>query len=276
MRIAIQGSPGAFHEFAARKWFGDENITFVYCENFGEAFAAVENGQADQAIVAIENSLYGNINDVYDLLQKHHFYIHGEVMLHIHQQLIGLPGAQLQDITAVYSQDVALAQCQEFLSSHLPEAAPTEHHDTAASVEYIKIKANPHYAAIASRFSAHFYGLPILAENIEDTTQNYTRFVVLDKTPATFADANKASLILVTDHTPGALYRALGVFAKHNVNLTTVHSRPIPEKAWRHKFYLDVNVVGSSLQHAVTELGAQKASVKILGEYRQSITTYDT
>jgi prephenate dehydratase len=276
MRIAIQGTAGAFHEFAARKWAGDIPIDFVYCDTFRAVFKALDEGKADKAVSAIENSLYGSINDVYDLLQKYHFAITGEIMLHIHQQLIGFPGASLKDITEVYSQDVALAQCEDFLAAKLSNATPFEHHDTAASVELVKNKGDAKLAAIASRFSAHYYGLPILAENIEDNPQNYTRFVVLEKNTRSTPGADKTSIILTTDHTPGALYRALGVFAHYGVNLTAAHSRPIPEKAWRHKFYLDVDVTGDILQAAVTTLKEQGASVTILGQYKHAITTFDT
>jgi prephenate dehydratase len=276
MRIAIQGTSGAFHEFAAKKWFNDTSIDFIYCDTFRDVFRTLQNNEADHAVVAIENSLYGSINEVYDLLQKHHFTIRGEVMLHIHQQLIGLPGASLEALERVYSQDVALAQCEEFLAHRTPQATPTEHHDTAASVEYIKAQKNPRYGAIASRFSAQHFGLPILAENIEDNPQNYTRFVVLQEETAPIENADKTSLIVVTDHTSGALYRMLGVFAQHAINLATMHSRPIPEKPWRHKFYLDLDAAGTTLHTALADLEAQNISVTILGEYKQSIITYDT
>lgn len=274
MKIAIQGEAGSFHELAAHRWFGT-SIDLICCPTFGGVFAAMQNNQADAAVVAVENSLYGSINEVYDLLQKFSFPIIGEIPERIHQNLITLSGTDPKDITQVFSHPVALAQCSEFLDKNLPRAERIELHDTAAAVEHIKDMGNPGYAAIASSSAAALHGLPILQAAIEDQTTNFTRFLVLQKNPTHIQTANKASLILQTNHQPGALYRVLGVFADANVNIVKLQSRPIIGKVWKYQFYLDVQTAGRPLQNFISEITSQGCEITILGEYLAAPTTLE-
>lgn len=266
--IAIQGEEASFHAIAAQQYFGGD-VTFVTCETFAETFAALRDGKADYALTAIENSLYGSINEVYDLLLDDHFWICGEVYLRIEQCLIGLPGAKIKDIKEVHSHPVALAQCEAYLDKNLAHAERFEHHDTAGSVADIKKWGVMSKAAIASAGAAKLYGMKILAREIETNTQNYTRFVVLTRDKTINAEANKTSLILSTDHTPGALYNALGAFAKRDLNLSKLQSRPIIGKAWHYIFYADVSASADSqtFQDALAELARQQCDVTVLGSY---------
>ena len=273
MRIAIQGTLGAFHEFAARKWYKDQSIEFVYCDTFREVFKALQEKRADLAVVALENSLYGSINEVYDLLQHSSSTIAGEIMLHIHQQLIGLPGAPLAGIKYVYSQPVALAQCNYYITTHLPHATPVDYHDTTASVHYVKEQNDPSIAAVAGIDAAKEYGLSVIAENIEDNKQNFTRFLVIDPNGKSPANANKSSLVLTTNHTPGALAHVLSIFAKAGVNLSKLQSRPIVGDAWKYRFYVDLETAGTSLHALLSDVRQTGATIAILGEY-QSGKTY--
>jgi prephenate dehydratase len=272
MRIAIQGTPGAYHEIAAREFFGPD-IGLVYCHDFETTFEALKNNQADQAVIAIENSVFGSINPVYDLIEKYRFPIVGEVKVRISHQLIGLPGADINKITHVYSQPVALAQCSYFLDKY-PKIEKIEYFDTAASVKHIVEQGDIHHAAIASRKSAEFYKGEILAENIENHDQNYTRFLVYDpkhdlqKSPITGAD--KASLIVTTDHAPGALFCALRAFTSRDMNLVNIQSRPIQGTAWRYKFYFIVESAGDLLRGAIDEILDLGYDVKLLGEYKRA------
>lgn len=271
MRVAIQGEPASFHHIAATGWYGDID-GLVCCPTFADVFKALAAGRADAAVVAIENSLYGSISEVYDLLLQAGVPIIGEVHERIHQNLITLPGASLDGITHVYSHPVALAQCANFLESALPAAKKTEYHDTAESVAFIKQAGNPRFAAIASHAAAELHGLPILQEKIEDEHLNFTRFVVLQPGGTPPGDANKASLVLQTSHRPGALYAALGVFARRNINLSKLQSRPIPGKVWKYQFYLDVETAGDTLHTVIGEVTAQGGTVTVLGEYRAATT----
>lgn len=267
MKIAIQGSTGSFHHLAALRWFG-ESIEIVPCETFLGVFQALADLEADHAICAVENSLYGSINEVYDLLLAFKYPIVGELPEHIHQQLIGLPGADVSQISRVYSHPVALNQCREFLAEHLPAAEKIEYHDTAEAVALIKQLDNPTYAAIAGHAAAAHHGMQILQENIEDERTNFTRFLILDPSASEVAGANKASLILRTSHAPGALYRALGVFANLGINLTKLHSRPIRGQVWKYQFFIDIEADQRQLDIALSELSGLGCEVTVLGHYK--------
>lgn len=270
--IAIQGDHASFHDIAAAQFFDTKNER-VFCDTFADTFAALATDKADYALCAIENSLYGSINDVYDLLFAYNFHIVGEVYLQIEQCLIGLPGTKLDDITEVYSHPVALAQCERYLDMELPQAKRMEYHDTAASVELISRLQKPAVAAIAGRKAAELYGMEILAPSIETDSQNYTRFVALSKQVAADTSTDKTSLVIKTDHAPGALYTALGSFAKRDINLTKLQSRPLPGSVWRYIFYIDV-ATGSdtpSFQQALDELNVQGCDVTILGSYQSGL-----
>ena len=267
MKVAIQGGQGSFHAIAATKLFGTD-IKFVHCDRFADVFAALHSGQADRAVIASDNSLYGSIREVYDLLRKYHFTITDATTEHVHQQLIARPGTTADMVQEIYSHPVALDQCRDYLETHFPHAEPIEYHDTADAVRHIKNRRLKHAAAIASHAAAQTYGMHILAENIEDEKTNFTRFIILSPAPLSpRPDANKASLILETGHTPGALYRALGAFADAGVNLTKLESRPIRNRAFHYQFFIDADADASQLRAILEELGRQECRVTILGHY---------
>ena len=178
MRVAIQGDAGSFHHLAANQYFG-EDIDIVACESFADVFACLADGGCDNAVVAIENSWYGVLPEVTDLLKEHPFPVIGELDLPIHQDLITLPGTNLSDIKIVMSHPVALEQCSKFLSDALPNAELREYHDTAAAVESIKDHGDSSIAAIAGNWAAEIHDLPVLAEKIENDPNNTTKFVML-------------------------------------------------------------------------------------------------
>jgi prephenate dehydratase len=181
MRIAIQGVEGSFHHEAAQKWYGTNDITIVPAETFAEIFTLLANNEADEAVIAVENTTFGVIEESQDLVDSHSYPIVGDIRLRIAQQLIGIEGTPLSAIHEVYSHPVALPQCSLFLSKFLPQAKRITYFDTAASVELVKQKGDPTIAAIASAQAAILYGLPILAKDIENNKDNSTRFVVLAK-----------------------------------------------------------------------------------------------
>ncbi len=269
-KIAIQGARASFHDIAARQYFKNP-YEIIECDlPFKTVFDVLENGHVDFAVCAIENSLYGSINEVYDLLIDGGASIIGEIYLRIEQSLIGLADAKLSSIKEIHSHPIALAQCEKFLDSKIPHAARFEQHDTAQSVAFIKKWNDSSKVAIASSQAAELHGLKILRRNIETNHQNYTRFVILENKPPKVMTMNgiKSSLVLQThgDTKPGALYRALGVFNKHQLNLTLLHSRPIVGKAWHYVFYIDV-IGNGSLGAAMSELKESGCTVKRLGSY---------
>lgn len=263
MKIAIQGLDTSFHALAAKQLFGDE-ATLAHYATFPTVFRALHTQEVDHAVVAIENSLYGSINEVYDLLLKYHFWITGEVYEKIGLHLLGLPGATIPDITDVYSQAPALAEAEDFLDQKLALAHRHEHTDTALAAEEIAQWKKPHNAAIASRAAAEKYGLSILAENIETHRQNYTRFLALSRTQPK-ETGNKSSLTFQTNDTPGSLHAALGVFAKRNINLTKLESRPIIGKAWQYMYYVDI--AAATTPDLAEELAQYAQNIRLLGNY---------
>lgn len=269
IKIAIQGNPASFHDIAAQQFFGS-NAKRVFCDTFSSTFQALADGKSNYALCAIENSLFGSINEVYDLLLRHRFHIIGELYLRIEQCLIGLPGATISGAKKVYSHPVALAQCEQYLDEKLNHAEREEYHDTAAAVGLVKDLASPEILAIASRQAAQLHGLEVLASSIETHKENYTRFVALSKSPTTAMNQDKSSLILEVSHKPGALYEVLGVFAKYNVNLTKLQSRPIPGKAWHYIFYTDIELGATNpvFQKVLNDLHALDCNATLLGSYK--------
>lgn len=275
MKISIQGEEGSFHHAAAKKLLG-EDIDIIACSNFSETIEKLVNGEAEKALLAIENSLFGSINEVYDLILANKVTITGEIYLRIQQCLIGLPGAEIETIKEVHSHPVALAQCENYLSSKLPYAKRFENRDTAGSVADVKKWGDPTKAAIGGQEAANLHGLRVIEVEIETNKQNYTRFVLLSsKTQKLPSNSDKTSLVIRTpaDRKPGSLYRALGVFAENDVNIFVLHSRPIIGKAWHYMFYLDI---GSSpkeenFQAMMEELKIQGCQVVVLGSYKNGM-----
>jgi prephenate dehydratase len=273
MRVAIQGTAGSFHHQAVKAWFDGDNFSLVPAETFTKAFTQLETHEADIALLAIENSIHGSLTETLDLIEQHRYPIVGELYLRIHQQLIGLPGTPLSAIKYVYSQPVALAQCNNYIATHLPHAILVDYHDTTASVQYVKDQNDPTIAAVAGIDAAKEYGLTVLAENIEDNKQNFTRFLVINPNGKSPTNANKSSLVLTTNHTPGALAHVLSIFAQAGVNLSKLQSRPIVGDAWKYRFYIDLETAGPTLQTLLGKVHQTGATVTVLGEY-QSGETY--
>ncbi len=265
MRIAIQGQAGSFHEQVAHQWYGPQ-AECIPCTTFTEVFDTYEAGEADAIVAAVENTLYGSINEVYQRIEECSAPIIGEVKLAIDQTLITLPGAKLSDITEVYSHPVALAQCRQFLKQHLPDAEMIEFFDTAGAVEYLKEQGSIHMAAIAGERAASLHGLPILRRSIQDSGNNLTRFLVLEGAD-TSPQANRASLVITTNHKPGALVEVLQVFADAGINLAKLQSQPIVGSPWQYKFFIVVDCAGDKLYDAVERIEKSDHAVTLLGEY---------
>lgn len=273
MKVAIQGLKGSFHHQAAQQLLPHQTLELVECDSFHDVFKLVSSGQVDAGVSAIENSFHGSINPVYRLFERHKVWIGAEVTLQIEQLLIGtamLPTEQFnQADTIVYSQAPALAQCELWLDKHLPLAQRVETHDTAASVKMVVEQGNTNHVAIAGQTAADTYGGTVIAGPINDDKHNYTRFVLLLPKPAEDDQANRTSIILTSDHTPGALYRALGIFAKHEVNLSKLDSHPIVGDKRHYAFYIDFDAGYRSDRgrQVIQELENNGCSVRILGSY---------
>ncbi|HEX7152878.1 MAG TPA: prephenate dehydratase [Thermoanaerobaculia bacterium] len=273
--VAIQGERGSFSEAAARKLLGSE-ITVKPCVTFDDVFAAIRAGEAGVAVIPIENSLAGSVIRNYELLGASGLEIAGEALLRIRLSVIGRPGATLQNVRRVLSHPVALAQCQLFLAS-LPHVEAVVAHDTAGSVRLIMEQPRDDEAAIAGADAAPIYGAEILAENIEDHAENYTRFLLVAPPPLVVElktqPANKTSLVFRTPNTPGALFRGLATFALRDINLTKLESRPIAGRPWEYAFYVDVAGAADdpNVANALRHLGEMCDTVIVLGSYAAAV-----
>ncbi|MDE3135025.1 MAG: prephenate dehydratase [Acidobacteriota bacterium] len=266
-RVAFQGERGAFSEEAAVLLVGEE-IDLVPRPTFDALYASIREGAADLALAPVENTLAGSVVASLDLLLESGLHAVAEVILPIAHCLIGTPDAAFERITSVESHPVALAQCGRFLRAN-PQMTRRATLDTAGSVREIIRAADPSRAAIAGRRAAEIYGGRILREHIEDHAENYTRFLLLSPTPRTNESANRLSLVVELRHVPGALHRALGVFASRSIDLLKIESRPIPGRPWQYRFYLDLHASlnDPATLAALDELRQCTDSVRTLGCY---------
>lgn len=269
MKIAIQGIAGSFHHEAASKMLGSD-IDLLHCGTFQQVFDATRNGTADKGVVAIENSLHGSINTVYRLLARSSLWVSREITLHINQYLIAARTFRLEEIDTVMSQAPALAQCELWLEANLPQARLEETHDTAESVRFVVRHANERLAAIAGKRAADIHGGTVLAGPINDDQHNYTRFFLISREKKHIPNATKTSIILETNHQPASLYKALGVFAKSNINLSKLDSHPIATDKKHYAFYIDFEAgLDAQLEHNVFEtLRNQGCKIIVLGSYK--------
>jgi prephenate dehydratase len=269
-RVAFQGEHGAFSEAAIVQLLGS-SVTTVPRPTFDAAFTAIPDGAADALLAPVENTLAGSVVRVFDLLLESKLQMVAETILHIEHQLIGCPGASLADIRSVSSHPVALAQCERFFLAHSDlKRVPAE--DTAGSVRDALARGDKSFAGIAGRRAADIYGGVILAENIHDNSENFTRFVLLlpSEGAAKFSSpaSRKMSLALRLAHRPGALLAALEPFAQHGVNLLKIESRPIHGSPWEYQFFLDVESQSpEQLETALVEVRTSTSELRVLGLY---------
>ena len=234
--VAFQGELGANSEAAAFQYFGS-SVQVKPCFSLEDVFKAVEQDDVQFGIIPIENSLQGSISLSYDLLLESNLKVCGELDYRVVHYLIANPGVTLDRIKKVYSHPQALGQCRNFLRQINAEIVPT--YDTAGSVRIIKEQGIKDGAAIASARAAEIYEMKILAEGIEDNTNNFTRFFVLAKKDSAPTGNDKTSIVFSVKHKPGSLYQFLKVLAEQNINLTKIESRPTRQKPWEYNFYLD-------------------------------------
>ncbi len=265
-KVAFQGERGAYSESAVYQYFG-EDTQVKPCKDFRDVFESVCTGETDFGVVPVENSLEGSVTQNYDLFLKYDLKVRGEVVVKIEHCLIVNPGTTLADIKVVYSHPQALAQCRTFLEEFGRELIPT--YDTAGSVKMLKEKGLKKAAAIASQRAASIYDMHILAKDIADNPENYTRFFVLSTKDSPPTGKDKTSIIFSAKHEPGSLYNALGEFAKRGINLTKIESRPTKKTAWEYNFYLDFegHRTEQKCAEALDALGKYAIFIKILGSY---------
>ncbi len=265
MKVAIQGEAGAFSHEAARQMV--PGCSIVPCARSREVFDRLERRQVDVAVIPIENSLAGSVTEHFDLLFARKVFIQKEFRLRIVHNLITGKGVKLKDVRQALSHPVALDQCRDFFQKHL-KIRPVAFYDTAGSVKHVIAEGLTDAAGIASRHAASVYGGKILAAGIEDDKQNFTRFFLVRRSRKVLPGANKTSIAFVVKNIPGALHKALGVFASRDISLSKIESRPMRGRPWEYVFYADLlRGDDATTKNALRHLAEIADPVKVLGVY---------
>jgi prephenate dehydratase len=265
VRLAYQGEPGAYSEAAALQYGGPDAETLP-CKAFDDVFDAVVQKRATHGVVPLENSIGGTIHRNYDLLLDHELPITGEVELDVVHCLQALPGTKIGDIRTVYSHPQALAQCERYLKEL--GVAVEAVYDTAGGAKLVAEQRLAGAAALASRRAAEVFGLEVLQEAVQDYEFNITRFAIIGGAPP--GDANKTTIVFALPSTPGALFKALSVFALRDINLTKLESRPLRGRPWEYLFYVEVDARRDDIAcaRALTHLAEFAKWTRVLGTYK--------
>lgn len=272
LRVTYQGVEGSYsHLTAQRRYAGAAGgVLLEGHETFRGAADAVRSGESDRALLPIENTTAGSINETYDLLAEGGLVITAEVVSRIEHCLLGLPGAYVEKLHTILSHPQALAQCQDFLHT-LPGAKPKIEFDTAGAARKVRELGDLGVAAIASESAARLFGLEVLRRGIQSQEGNYTRFVELGREPqpVPHGTAARTSLLLAVTHEPGSLAGLLTAFANHGVNVAKLESRPVPSAPWKYRFYLDLegHSEDERVRAALEEARALTTELRVLGTY---------
>lgn len=266
-KVVFQGVEGAYSYAAMMEYFG-EDITGCHVRTWRDAMEEVAHGDADYAVLPIENSTAGIVADIYDLLMQYELYIVGEQILKVEHVLLGLPKAALKDIRIVCSHPQGLAQCKEYLSEH-PSWERKEMENTAGAAKYVSERKDMSWAAIASRQAGKLYGLSVLAENICSNETNETRFIIVSSKALHIKDGKKVSICFELNHESGTLYNMLSHIIYNGLNMTRIESRPIPGKTWEYRFFVDFEgqLKDSPVMNAIRGMRAEANDFRILGNY---------
>lgn len=274
--IGIQGTRGSYHEEVAEKYFGNDS-GIRYLHTFKDVFNALASGDITHGVVAIANNRYGFVPAAFAELMKHssNVSVIGEAYLAVRHQLLALSGATLKDITEIHSQPAAIGQCTLFLDKIVPNAQLIEEEDTARSAELVSKSGVIHKAAIASKKAGELNGLVALAENIQDDTENTTRFLILQKSSsqAHYSSGNKTTALLKTSQKAGSLVDALLPFKEQSINVSTLHSSFLPNTSFEMQFFIefDADISGVVMKKVLEQLVKVGAELQIIGCYTQQL-----
>jgi prephenate dehydratase len=267
-KIAFQGEPGAYSHEACRQAYPD--MEAVACPTFEDTIETVRKGDADLAMLPVENSTYGRVADIHHLLPESGLHIIGETFVRVHINLLAVPGTPLEEVERAISHTVLLGQCRTFLRSH--NLSPVTGADTAGSARHVAEMGDPKLAALASELAGEIYGLDLLARHVEDKSNNTTRFLVMSREP----DLNRrgdgkmmTTFVFRVRNIPAALYKAMGGFATNSVNMTKLESYMVDGVFSATQFYADIegHPDDANVQRALEELDYFTSSMSLLGVY---------
>ena len=268
--VACQGVEGAYSQIACEKIFKSPLI--MYFKSFDAVFNAIEQGMCQYGILPIENSTAGSVTKVYDLMIRHNFSIVRTFRLKIDHNLLANPGAALSDIKTIYSHEQAISQCSDFLHS-LPGVNVVSVENTALASEMVAKSGSKEVAALSSRSCAELYGLQCLAASVQDKGNNRTRFICISKNLEIYPGSDKTSIMMVTPHKPGALYKVLARLYTLGINVTKLESRPIPDREFEFMFYFDLetSIYSEEYVQLMCELDELCEEFKYLGSYTEVV-----
>ena len=265
-RVVYQGAEGSYSQAAMRKFFG-ENVNAFHVESFRDAMSAIDEGSADFAVLPIENSTAGIVNEIYDLLVEFENYIVGEQVIPIEHCLLALPGTKMEEIKRVYSHPQSLMQSARYLSEHDWQQISMQNNAFAA--RKVAEEKDRTQAAIASEYAAKLYGLEILEKGVNQSSTNSTRFIIVTNQKIFLKNARKVSICFEVAHESGSLYHMLSHFIYNNLNMNRIESRPIEDRNWEYRFFIDFdgNLSDSAVKNALRGLRDEARNMKILGNY---------
>ena len=268
--VACQGVEGANSQLACDKLFKNANIMFF--SGFNAVFTAIEKGLCRYGVVPVENSTAGSVNTVYDLMMNHHFSIVRSIRLKVDHNLLVKPGTKLSDIKEIYSHEQAISQCSEFLRTlNGVKIVPCE--NTAVAAKMVSESDGNGIAALSSRMCMKYYGLECLKENVQNSDNNYTRFICISKNLEIYPGADRTSLMVVLPHEAGSLYKMLSRLYALGINLNKLESRPLPGREFEFMFYFDLDapVYSPRFQQLIGELPTACESFTYLGSYSEVV-----
>lgn len=268
-KVGYLGPSGTFTEAAAIKYAGNLPVDLICCQSMSQIVAAVERGQLDEGVVPLENSIEGAVNQILDLVaQSSGIKFRGEVIMNIRHNLLVRPGTSISGITKVLSHPQALAQCREYLSLNLPEIETADTSSTARAASIVAGSGEP-WAAIGTHLAARDYGLEMAAADIQDSSDNATRFIILSRGDAGPAPGSRTSLIVIARDRPGALYGILREFTLREINLTRIESRPVKKRLGQYMFFIDLegHRDDCGVDEAIKAISGKAEYLRILGSY---------
>ena len=266
--VCFQGVEGAYSQLAMMEFFDRMKSSF-HVDLWRDAMEAISTGKADYAILPIENSLAGSVEENFDLLSEYNVAIIGEQIIKVDHALLGVKGAKLDDIKSVYSHPKAIAQCENYIRFHHIDWDVKNLRNTAMSAQKIRDDGDITQAAIGSKYNAKLYDLEILEESIQDDKNNETRFIIVSNNKLYRKAADKISLCLEISHKPGSLYRILSNLMFNGINMNRIESRPIKEVNWQYRFFIDIdgNLKDEAVKNALIGLNEECVSLRVLGNY---------
>ncbi len=268
--VACQGVEGAYSQLACDKLFKMPSV--LYFSNFEAVFAAIEKGLCRYGVIPLENSTAGSVNMVYDLMMKHNFNIVRSIRLKVDHNLLAKPGTKLSDVKEIYSHEQAISQCTKFLEG-MPDVKIISCENTAVAAKMVADSDRKDVAALSSRSCMKLYGLECIEADVQDSGNNYTRFICISKNLEIYPGADRTSLMMVLPHEPGSLYKVLSRFYALGINLNKLESRPMPERNFEFMFYFDIetSVYSPQFMQLMGEFESICEEFSYLGSYSEVI-----